>query len=178
MGYIAVLSDSQQLAIANSGTQTQISSTIATPGQQQSQSSSFNTGKWNGKPKLFRLGQEFVLQIDVTGDAFYVLIRPNSIATIPAPAALHNYPQVALTEVADTNPKTMPPMPSMPTMPPMKMGNMSMDINSMSMQMGNMSLDFGNQNKTTTVKQFCSQCGQEARTGDRFCRSCGHELAL
>ena len=64
----------------------------------------------------------------------------------------------------------------MQPMQPLKMGNMSMDINSMSMQMGKMTMGLDNQQKTTATKQFCSQCGTEAKTGDRFCRSCGHKL--
>jgi len=67
-------------------------------------------------------------------------------------------------------------MQPMQPMQPLKMGNMSMDINSMSMQMGNMSMNLNEPLKTTVTKQFCSQCGTEAKTGDRFCRSCGNEL--
>ena len=169
MAYSAILGDSQQLAIANLRMQTQISLTTTSPGQQQSQSSSFSTGKWTAEPKLFQVDRGFVLEIESEQNSFYVLIQQNSVSTIQAPANLNNCPQVDLTEVSDSNPEPMQPMQ------PMKMGNMSMDINSMSMQMGNMSMSLDNESKTTP-KQFCSQCGTEAKAGDRFCRSCGHEL--
>ena len=61
-------------------------------------------------------------------------------------------------------------------MQPMKMVNMSMDINQMSMQMGNMSMTMGGGKTSTSTKRFCSQCGQEAKISDRFCSSCGHKL--
>ena len=188
MAYSAILGASQQLAIANLGEQTQISLTTSNPGQQQSQSSSFSTGKWTEEPKLFRVGQGFVLVIEAEANSSYISIGQNSIgqnsisstgftiALVNSSPDLHNCPQVALNVIPDPVFEPMQPMQSMQPMQPLKMGNMSMDLNSMSMQMGNMSLNLNSQSKTTVTKQFCSQCGAEARTGDRFCRSCGHEL--
>ena len=173
MAYSAILGGSQQLAIANLRMQTQISLTTTSPGQQQSQSSSFTTGKWTAEPKLFQVDQGFVLQIESEQNLSYVLIQQNSVSTIQAPANINNRPQVDLTKVSDSGSEPMQPMKPMQ---PLKMGNMSMDLNSMSMQMGNMSMGFNNESKTNVPKQFCSQCGTEAKTGDRFCRSCGHEL--
>ena len=186
MAYSATLGDDRQLAIANLAMQTQITLSMSRPGQQQSQSSSFTTGKWLGEPKLFKVGQGFVLQIDTEQDSHYILIQQNSISTIQSPGELHNYPQIDLKVIADSDSEPTQAMPSMPplNMGKMKMGNMSMDINSMSMQMDNMATSFNNQRKTNTAKntgkniakQFCSSCGTQAKTGDRFCRSCGHEL--
>ena len=173
MSYLAILGDSQQLAIANLGEQTQINLKMSSPGQQQSQGSSFSTGKWLKEPKLFNTGQGFVLQIEGERGSHQILIQQNSISTINSPGDLHNYPQVDLKASADPVPASMQQQP----MQPLKMGNMSMDLNSMSMQMGDMSIGSGNQQKTNITKQFCSQCGKEAKAGDRFCRSCGHELA-
>ena len=180
MGYTAILGDSQQLAIANLGEQTQINLKTSNPGQQQSQSSSFRTGRWSNEPQLFQTGQGFILKIAGDRAIHYVLIQQNSISTINAPKELDNYPQVDLATSAEPMPESSQPMPSMQPMQPMqplKMGNMSMDINSMSMRMGNMSMSFDEGQPSKTTKQFCSQCGVEAKTGDRFCRSCGHELA-
>ncbi len=175
MTYVATLGSSQQLAIANIGEQTQINLTMSSSGQQQSQSSSFSTGKWISMPQLFNVGQGFVLKIDTQQGLHHVLIQQNSIGTINPPSELINHPRVDLREIPDSNSKPIDFKPMQP-MQPMKMGNMSMDINSMTMQMGNMSLNSDNQAKTTTSKQFCSQCGTEAKAGDHFCRSCGHEL--
>lgn len=164
MAYSANLGGYGQLAIANIQEQTQINLSMSIPGQQQSQSSSFNTGKWLSKPKLFQLEQGFVLEINTNQNSHYILIQQNSISTIESTPELNRYPQIDLTAIAqESNFEPMQPMQ------PMKMGNMSM-------QMGNMSMSLNNQSKTSISKQFCSQCGKEAQLGDRFCRSCGHEL--
>jgi len=174
MTYKAVLGGSQQLAIANVGGQTQVSSKMSSPRQQQSQSSSFSTGKWLHRPKLLNIGQGFILQVETDRGFYYVLIQQNSISTVESPGDLSNYPEVDLTSSPDASPESSPD--SMQPMQPLKMGNMSMDINSMSMKMGNMSMGFDDPKKTNVTKQFCSSCGKEAKAGDRFCRSCGHEL--
>ena len=173
MAYLATLGDTQ-LAIANKSGQTQITLMISSPGQQQSQSSSFTTGEWSDRAKLFNLQQGFVLQINTSQGSYYVGIQHQRISKIEPPSDLHNYPLMDWKELPDDN-STMDFQPISP-MQPMKMGDMSMDINSMSMKMGDMSLSLNNQAKTTVTKQFCSQCGTEAQTSDRFCRSCGHEL--
>lgn len=163
MAYSVIIGDSRQLTIANLGTQTQINLSISTPGQQQSQSTSFSTGKWLSKPKLFQLEQGFVLEINTSQNSHYILIQDHSISTIKSPAGLNNYPQIDLTAIPDSNSATIPPIQ------PLKMGNMSM-------QMGKMSISLNNQSKTSVTQQFCSQCGKQAKMSDRFCRSCGHEL--
>lgn len=179
MAYIAILNNFQKLAIANLGEQTQISLTMSNPGQQQSQSSSFGTGKWVSMPELFNVGQGFVLKINTQQGFHYVLIQQHSISIVNPPADISGYPQVDFQDIPDPpqKPIEFKPMQPMQPMQPMKMGNMSMDINSMTMQMGNMELNFNDQTKTTINQQFCSQCGKEAKVGDRFCRSCGHELS-
>jgi ribosomal protein L32 len=170
MAYSVTLDGSRQLAITNLGTQTQINLSMSTPEQQQSQSSSFSTGKWLSEPKLYQLEQGFVLEINTSQNSHYILIQDNSISTIKSPTGLNNYPQIDLTAIADSNSAQMPPIQ------PLKMGNMSMNLNSMSMQMGKMSMGLNNQSKTSVTQQFCSQCGKQAKMSDRFCRSCGHEL--
>lgn len=159
MAYAAILSSTQQLAIALLGTQ--------------SQSSSFSTGKWISKPKLFKVGANFVLQIDSKNGSYYIQIQHNSISTI-APIFTTGYSMVDLKDVPESSP--IPDVKPMQPMQPMKISNMSMDINSMSMQMGNMAMSLANQSKTNVTKQFCSQCGTQAKESDRFCRSCGHQL--
>ncbi|HEY9771375.1 MAG TPA: zinc ribbon domain-containing protein [Coleofasciculaceae cyanobacterium] len=174
MAYAAILSNTQKLAIALWGTQTQITLMMSSAGQQQSQGSSFSTGKWISKPKLFKVGASFVLQIDTETGSYYIQIQHNSISTI-APISTTDYPMVDLKEVPESGQKPFDIKPMQP-MQPMKMDNMSMDINSMSMQMGNMAMSLANQSKTNVTKQFCSQCGTQAKESDRFCRSCGHQL--
>ena len=171
MAYSAILGGSQQLAIANVGEQTQVSLKMSSPRQQQSQSSSFSTGKWLEQPTLWNTGQGFILQVKSERGSHHVLIQQNSISTVNSPGDLSSYSEVELTTSPDQSSTSMQPMQ------PLKMGNMSMDINSMSMQMGNMSMGSNDRQKNTATKQFCSSCGTEAKAGDRFCRSCGHELS-
>lgn len=177
MAYIAKLSSFQQLAIANVNGQTQINLTLSRSGQQQSQSSSFSTGQWQTEPELFCQGQDYVLKITSEQGVHYIVIQQNSISTVAPPADLNNYSTINFEEIPNSTPESggFKPMQPMQPMQPMKIGDMSMDIESMSMQMGNMSLNLDNQAQTTT-KTFCSQCGTEAKSGDRFCRSCGHKL--
>ena len=171
MAYTAKLLSDRQLTVINQGSQTFITLTSQSPGQQQSQTNSFTTGQWQVPPQLYHLGEGFVLQSSSHSGMHFLLIRVNSISTIAKPA-LDNAVRVDLQEVADppANSQTIEFEP----MQPMKMGNMSMDLNSMSMQMGNMSMNMGN--TATSTKRFCSQCGQVAKVNARFCSSCGHQL--
>ena len=171
MAYTANLTGNQQLTIALLGHQTTINLVSSSPGQQQSQSNSFTTGSWKTPPKLYQTGMGFVIEINSDRDSYFILIRGNSISTISAPN-LNNATQVDLKNTPD--PPSNPGNVNFEPMQPMKMGNMSMDINSMSMQMGNMAMNMG-KNKTST-KRFCSQCGERAKPSDRFCSSCGHKL--
>ena len=177
MAYQATLNGTQQVTITNRGKQTQITLIASSLGQQQSQSNSFTTGTWVKPPQLFRTSQGFILQINGEQGQYFILIQSNGIQTINGVPTLQNSSSVKLEKVADTPGQTPIDFEPMQPMQPMRMGNMSMDINSMSMQMGNMSLNLGNQSKTKVSKIFCSQCGVEAKSGDRFCRSCGHDLS-
>ena len=174
MAYQATLNGTQQLRVINQGIQTQITLMTSSSGQQQSQSSSLTTGDWAKPPQLFNTGQGFILQIDGDLAQYFIQIQSNSISTISGRPTLQNATPVELENIAD------PPSQNsvnFEPMQPMRMGNMSMDINSMSMQMGNMSMNLGNKSRTTSTKRFCSQCGVEAKPSDRFCSSCGHDLS-
>ena len=177
MAYQATLNGTQQVTIINQGKQTQIILMASSPGQQQSQSSSFTTGTWVKPPQLFSTNQGFILQINGEQGQYFILIQANGIQTINGVPTLQNASLVQLENIADPTSQTPTGFKPMQPMQPMRMGNMSMDINSMSMQMGNMSLNLGNPSKTTVSKVFCAQCGVEAKSGDRFCRSCGHDLS-
>ena len=169
----ATLNGTQWIKISNQGRQTQITLMASNPGQQQSQSSSLTTGTWINPPQLFNTSQGFILQINTEQGKNFIQIQANGISTIKGIPSLHNATSIKLETVGNPGQADMKFEP----MQPMKMGNMSMDINSMSMQMDDMSLDLRNKSKTTASKTFCSQCGTEAKNGDRFCRSCGHNLS-
>ncbi len=173
MAYQATLNGTQQLTVINQGIQTQITLMTSSPGQQQSQSSSFTTGTWVTQPQLFNTGQGFILQIDGEGGQYFIQIQSNSISTVNGRPTLQNATPVELQNIAAPSRQNSV---NFEPMQPMRMGNMSMDINSMSMQMGNMSMNLGNKSRSTSTKRFCSQCGTEAKPSDRFCSSCGHNL--
>ncbi|MGF1540669.1 MAG: zinc ribbon domain-containing protein [Pleurocapsa sp.] len=173
MAYRVNLSSSQQLTIVNQGNQTSISLISSSPGQQQSQNNSFTTGNWTALPQLYQIASSFILHIQGDRSEHYILIQANSISTI-APPSLNNAIKIDLENIPD--PPQNNPGFKMSSMQPMKMGNMSMDINRMSMQMDNMSMTMGKGKTPTSTKRFCSQCGQEAKISDRFCSSCGHQL--
>ncbi|MDJ0531931.1 MAG: zinc ribbon domain-containing protein [Xenococcaceae cyanobacterium MO_207.B15] len=176
MAYTVNLSGNQQLTVINQGIQTLITLVSSSPGQQQSQSSSFTTGNWIAPPQLYKIASGFILQINSDRGQQFVLIQANSISTTTNPS-LQNAVSVNLENTPDTpsNQNNIEFEPMKP-MQPMKMGNMSMDINTMSMQMGNMSMNLKKEHKSTSTKAFCSQCGQKVQRGDRFCSSCGHKL--
>ena len=182
MAYQATLNGTQQITIFNQGIQTQITSSISSPGQQQSQSSSFSTDKWQRKPQLFQTNQGHILQVFGAEKHFWLVIQTQSIQALETTPNIQNAIPIKLTRITEVPSQSnvdfqpMQPMQPMQPIQPMKMVNMSMDMNSMSMQMGNMSLNLNNQANNIT-KIFCSQCGQEAKSSDRFCRSCGHELS-
>lgn len=177
MAYQATLNGTQQITILNQGIQTLITSSISNPGQQQSQSSSFTTGNWQNKPQLFQTNQGYILRVYGAEKHFWLLIQPQGIQALNTMPNIENAVLIELTSVTDIPSSANANFQPMQPIQPMKMGNMSMNMNSMSMQMGNMSLDLGNQTGQIT-KVFCSQCGKEAKSGDRFCRSCGHELSM
>jgi hypothetical protein len=168
MAYRANLSSDRQLTIVNRGNQTAIALVSSRPGQQQSQTNSFTTGNWTAPPRLYKIGLNFILQINGDRGEYFILIQAHGIQTIVAPD-LHDAVNIDLENIPD------PPQRNS-GFQPMKMGNMSMDINRMSMQMGNMSMKMGGKTTPTSTRRFCSQCGTEAQTSDRFCSSCGHQL--
>jgi ribosomal protein L37E len=172
MAYQAILNGTQQLTISNQGMQTQITLTSSSPGQQQSQSSSFTTGSWVRFPQLFHTEQGFILQIEGSHGQYFIQIQSNGISTINGIPPLSNSTPVDLETVADPPEQKV----NFEPMQPLGRSKMSMNINSMSMQMGNMSLNLGKKFRKTATKRFCSQCGVKAKPSDRFCSSCGHPL--
>ncbi|VEP16299.1 conserved hypothetical protein [Hyella patelloides LEGE 07179] len=185
MSYTVNLSSNQRLTVVNQGTQTLITLVSSSPGQQQSQSNSFTTGNWTSAPQLYKTGSGFILQLNSDRGKHHILIQGNSMSTTTT-SSMQNAVQLDLESISDrtSSPNNvefepmqpMKPMKPMQPMKPMKMGDMSMDINQMSMQMGNMSLSMEKEQKSTSTKHFCTQCGQETKIGDRFCGSCGHKL--
>src|ERR1700722_3300233 len=67
MTYIYNLENGQRLIVQNDGDQTLVALSSNEKGQQQSQSSGFNTGKWSKTPELFRTRENLVLRVESKG---------------------------------------------------------------------------------------------------------------
>ena len=179
MAYTANLNGNQQLTIVNQGTQTSIMLVMSSPGQHQSQTSSFTTGSWTAPPELFQTGLSFILQINSATGQRFIQIQATGISTLNTAPSLTNAVKVELQKIPDP-----PVSQSTVDFEPMRMGNTSMDMNPMSMRMGNMSMSMGNMSmnmgkqsrSSTSTKRFCTQCGEEAKPSDLFCASCGEKL--
>lgn len=187
VAYVGNLGSGQQVYVENQGTQTIISLMSSSSGQQQNQSTSFQTGTWVKQPTLFRNPAGFILQIEATEGFRFVRLQANAIGILTDTPSLSNVEIVPLQESAATPGSPMQPMqPMQPMKPleplkpmePMRMGDMEMRLSpNMEMRMGNMQLRMGSQEETkTATKRFCTQCGNAVSESDRFCSHCGHRL--
>ena len=188
MIYIGNLGANQQVYIENRGSQTITTLVSSSSGQQQSQSSSWETGNWTAPPTLLRTEGMFLLRIDAVGGQNFIQLQAsgfNSLATAPS---LINADVIPLQKVSETATsgqssaefQSMKPMEPMEPMKPMKLGDMSMGINPMEMRMGNMYMRMPENPKlespSKSTQNFCTQCGTVVKAGDRFCANCGHKL--
>ncbi|MEM1252320.1 MAG: zinc-ribbon domain-containing protein [Cyanobacteria bacterium P01_H01_bin.21] len=164
MAYVCEFSPGHQVYLDNQGDQTIITSTVATPGQQQQASNSITTGPWTAPPKAYQnLGGAIFTLFTAQGE-IHISIQGTSVSMTSAPAGSQ---QLSMQQTSTA-------VPPMPPMQPMTMGNMQMTMQPMEMRVGNMELKMETQSSTT--RQFCSQCGKKVAPEDRFCSSCGHAL--
>ncbi len=176
MTYTANLGTGQQIWIGNQGTQTTVTLSNGAAGQQQSQRMGFQTGQWIAPPTLFRTAGGFIVQLATAQGDRYLQVQGSSLQGLSAAPNLQAASAVPLESGA------APSMPPMPPIQPMQMGNMRMQMNPMQMKMGDLELKMGDASSTETptassAPNFCAQCGQRLRLGDRFCASCGHQVS-
>ncbi len=185
MIYLANLNANQQLYIENRGSQTLITLVSSSSGQQQSQSSSLETGSWTTPPTLFGIDGNFLLRIDSVEGQHFIQIQASGFNSLKTAPSLINADVMPLQKVSETTTSSQSsvqfqPMKPMEPMKPMKLGDMSMGINPMEMRMGNMYMRMPETSKggapSQSTKHFCTQCGNLVKTGDRFCANCGHKL--
>jgi len=174
MTYVADLGQGQSLAIENAGTQTMITWETKSAGQQQSQQMSLSLGQWSASPMVFKTTAGFILQIESNQRAYYVRLQSNSISLLSEVPLILGAEEVPLRYVAAPSPK----MPEMKPLEPLRMDNMSMQVEPMEMRMGNMNLSMATSTSHTSGAKvrFCSQCGREVELSDRFCAQCGAKL--
>lgn len=173
VAFVGNLGSGQQVYVENQGTQTAITLSSNSSGQQQSQSTSFQTGTWVKPPALFRNGAGFVLQIEATEGVRFARLQGNGISSLSETPFLDNEEVVPLAETGENAGASMQPMqPLQPLEPikpmqPMRMGNMEMRMGNMQLRMGSRGEEKGG---------FCTQCGNGVSEVDRFCAHCGHQL--
>jgi hypothetical protein len=173
MTYRGDLGQDQQLLVENRGGQTLITVSSRRAGQQQSQSSGFETGQWVAPPTLFQITTGFVLRIEAS-QLFYIQLQAGQMQVLKAAPALLGAAVLPLQPIADvtqSQPGIMQPMQPIEPMQPMQMGNMQMQ-----MRMGNMEMRMGESSANSTNQKFCPQCGATVQASDRFCASCGNQL--
>lgn len=184
--YKCDLGRGQQLYLENRARQTVTTLVSASAGQQQSASSSFETGRWQVPPAVFQTAAGVIIQIAAEQGQQFMQVQAQGISTLKAAPSLDNAAALPLqpveTEVGTDDRSTMPrleplpPMQPMSPMKPMQMGNMQMDLGRMEMRLGNMEMRLGTPAKQSN-QNFCSQCGSKVAAGDRFCANCGNRLA-
>ncbi|MEC4804263.1 MAG: zinc ribbon domain-containing protein [Jaaginema sp. PMC 1079.18] len=170
MAYRSNLGGDRVLYIENSAEQTRITLTTSSPTQQQSQSHSITTGRWQTPPTLYQSAKGLILRLEGTMGQTFVQIQAQQMSSASTPPDLSQASVLGMDKVEDT-PSTA--MPAMSPMQPLKMGDMSMSMQPMEMKMGNMSLSMNE----TPKARFCTQCGNAIREGDRFCGACGTALS-
>lgn len=171
MAYVCELGDGQRLYLDNSGTQTLITLSSSSAGQQQQSSQSFETGNWLAPPDVSRLWSGIIVTLKTEQGDRFIQVQGNYVGILQQPPSLDHAQPLQLQQTA---PPPVTPMQPMQPMQPMKMGDMQMSLNPMSMRMGNMSMQMGTPPESS--RRFCSQCGASIQADDRFCSNCGHRL--
>jgi zinc-ribbon domain len=169
MTYAYDLENGQRLIVQNDGDDTLVALSSADEGQQQSQSTAFDTGRWLKPPELFRSRGNLVLRFESKGGAEFVRIRGNQIQSMRSEPELENAERLKLRR-SDESVAMKPMEPMKPLKPMGRMRPMEMRLGDMQMSMGSV------EREAETEKRFCTQCGKQARNDDRFCGNCGHEL--
>jgi hypothetical protein len=124
MTYAYDLENGQRLIVQNDGDDTLVALGKGDEGQQQSQSTGFNSGKWLKPPELFRTGGNLVLRIEGRGGVQLISVRANQIRLMRGEQELDNAERLKLYEsgesIAAKPMKSMKPMEPMKPMDPVK----------------------------------------------------------
>ncbi|ULH16365.1 hypothetical protein MF271_07180 [Deinococcus sp. KNUC1210] len=116
MAYEADLGNGQTLYLEQQGEQT----TIRVHGGGQSQGSGVQTGQWKGQPRLLKLGEGLVLELQGTSQVYYGL-QDGQLHSLDSAPSLDGAEEVVLKDVPDGSDKgAMRPMEPMKDMEPMK----------------------------------------------------------
>lgn len=178
-GYTGDLGEGRSIYLENQGSQTLITFTSSTSGQQQSQQSGFMTGEWTAPPSLFRTARGMIAQLQTSQGHLFVQVQDGGMqvmSTLP-PTDAEVMPMQGIAVPQAPSQTRVEPMKPIEPMKPMKLGDMEMQMNPMRMRMGNMEMQMGEaSSQSQTERRFCTQCGHSVDLDDRFCAQCGHRL--
>ncbi|MEM7062636.1 MAG: zinc-ribbon domain-containing protein [Cyanobacteria bacterium P01_B01_bin.77] len=179
MVYTCELSPGHCVYLDNQGSQTIITISMGSPGQQQQASNSMTTGPWTAPPEGYQSAAGAVFKLFTAQGETCIYVQGNSVSMTDSAPSVAGAQQLSVQQT--TVVPTAASMPSMQPMQPMAMGNMQMTTNPMEMRMGNMELKMGSGKSASpppaATRKFCSQCGTKVAPEDRFCSSCGHALS-
>ena len=96
MTYAYDLGNGQRLLVQNEGDDTQVASSSSDSGQQQNQSTGFNTGGWSKPPELFRTSDNLVLRIESKSGLKFISIHGTRIESLSSEADLKNAERLTL----------------------------------------------------------------------------------
>jgi hypothetical protein len=177
MGYAYELENGQQLVVESDGDDTLVALCSGSEGQQQSQATGFDTGKWSKPPALFRLKKDLVLRVETKDGAWFIRVRGNEIRRMTSDPNLENAEKLRL-DKSDTSVR-MSPMKPMEPMKPMKPLKPMRRMRPMEMRLGDMQMSMGGgEPHEESTQHFCTECGKPVKARDRFCGHCGKPLAV
>jgi len=119
MTYAYVLGNGQRLLVQNDGDNTQVVLSSGDSGQQQNQSTGFNTDEWSKPPELFHSSENLVLRIESKSGVEFIAVHGNQIESMRSEPNLKNAEKLTLKE-SDENIARMKPMEPMKPMKPME----------------------------------------------------------
>src|ERR1700675_4222693 len=125
MTYRHDIGNGQRLLVENDAEDTQVALSSGDSGQQQNQSTSFNTGKWSKPPELFRTTDDLVLHLESKRGVQFISVHGHQIQSMSSEPDLKNAEKLTLKEsdekIARIEPmKPIDPMKPMEPMKPMK----------------------------------------------------------
>ena len=82
MTYSHDLENGERLLVQNDGDDTQVALSSGDSGQQQNQSTGFNTGKWSKPPELFRASEKLVLRVENQSGVQFISVHGHQIESI------------------------------------------------------------------------------------------------
>ena len=122
MTYRHDIGNGQRLLVENDAEDTQVALSSGDSGQQQNQSTSFNTGKWSKPPELFRTTDDLVLHLESKRGVQFISVHGHQIQSMSSEPDLKNAEKLTLKESDEriARMKPMKPMEPIKPMEPMK----------------------------------------------------------